>query len=389
MGEATPTNVIIPDLFESFMSRAPKVNPQYGVVRGAALVWASEVCGYNEEETKKMRQGDFGYFAAVALPDASPVKLRTVIDWFNWLFVFDDQLDDGPLSFQKEEACRYIDGTLALLDDTIPYQSNRSIQPIQKVIQDIWRRVRGDFNCSPGSQKRWLLHTKEYLEALRNSIDFVPLATLDETVAGYLDYRIHTFAMLALFSFVEYAYELEIPDEIFKNPSIVQLEKIGIEIQIFVNDCVSYHREKDQNCPHNVIHLLRHHGFTEQGAYDKAHDMLRERYRDWYVAMAGLPVLGEKIDKEVQRYIQGIQDVVIANVNWSFRTERYFGKNRQRVRETRMLNTGNVDWLPGVMLSENQEHHKPKVINGVDAEVVEPDFASVGSMAQMAEVIVV
>lgn len=93
-----------------------------------------------------------------------------------------------------------------------------------------------NYECSSlivsGAQKRWLLHTKEYLDALRESIDFVPLATLDETVAGYLDYRIHTFAMLALFSFVEYAYELEIPDEIFENPSIVQLEKIGIEIQI-------------------------------------------------------------------------------------------------------------------------------------------------------------
>ncbi|KAG4419574.1 hypothetical protein IFR04_007276 [Cadophora malorum] len=72
----------------------------------------------------------------------------------------------------------------------------------------------------------------------------MPLHTLDETIAGYMEYRIHTFAMLALFSFVEYAYELQIPDDVFKNPSIMKLEQIGIEIQIFVNDCVSYHREK-------------------------------------------------------------------------------------------------------------------------------------------------
>ena len=81
-----------------------------------------------------MRQGDFGYFAAVSLPDASPVKLRTVIDWFNWLFVFDDQLDDGPLSLQKDEACKYIDRTLSILDDRSPYRFDKSIQPIQRVI---------------------------------------------------------------------------------------------------------------------------------------------------------------------------------------------------------------------------------------------------------------
>lgn len=46
------------------------------------------------------------------------------------------------------------------------------------------------------------------------------------------------------------------------------------------NDSVSYHREKDQDCPHNVIHLFRHHGLSEQAAYDKAQGMLRERYRE-------------------------------------------------------------------------------------------------------------
>lgn len=44
--------------------------------------------------------------------------------------------------------------------------------------------------------------------------------------------------------------------------------------------------------------------------------MLRERYRQWYLTMADLPIWGESVDKEVQRYIQGIQDVVLANVNW-------------------------------------------------------------------------
>lgn len=42
MAAATPTTVIIPDLFESFLSRTPKANPHYEVVRDAALDWASE-----------------------------------------------------------------------------------------------------------------------------------------------------------------------------------------------------------------------------------------------------------------------------------------------------------------------------------------------------------
>ncbi|KAI9046800.1 hypothetical protein LZ554_008882 [Drepanopeziza brunnea f. sp. 'monogermtubi'] len=360
------SRVVIPDLFESFLSRAPKVNPQFETVRDEALAWASEKCGYNEDETKRMRQGDLGYFAAVSLPEADPFKLRTVIDWFNWLFVFDDQLDDGPLSLQKEEACRYIDGTLALLNGS-PSEQYGAIQPIQQVIHDIWKRVREDPKCSLDAKLRWLEHTREYLTALGNSIDFEPRATLQETIAGYMEYRIHTFATLALFSFVEYAYELQIPNAVFQNQKIVKLEQISIEIQIIVNDCVSYHREKDQNCPHNVIHLLRHHGFSEQGAYDEAHKMLRARYKLWHLTMADVPVWGEKVDREVSRYVQGIQDVALANVNWSFRTERYFGKDRYQVRATRILES-RVDWLPGVLLPEPREVEAPTSNNGVGQE---------------------
>ncbi len=66
-----------------------------------------------------------------------------------------------------------------------------------------------------------------------------------------------------------------------------------------------------------------------------------------------MPIYGEKIDKQVHRYIKGIQDVALANANWSFRTERYFGKNRKEIRKTRVLADGKIDWLPAIMLAEN------------------------------------
>jgi hypothetical protein len=40
------------------------------------------------------------------------------------------------------------------------------------------------------------------------------------------------------------------------------------------------------------------------------------RGRQWYLTQAALPICGEKVDKEVQLYIQGIQDVALANAHW-------------------------------------------------------------------------
>jgi hypothetical protein len=39
-------------------------------------------------------------------------------------------------------------------------------------------------------------------------------------------------------------------------------------------------------------------------------------------------------------------------IQCSFRTERYFGKNRKQVRETREVPTGKIDWLPAILMRE-------------------------------------
>jgi hypothetical protein len=53
-------------------------------------------------------------------------------------------------------------------------------------------------------------------------------------------------------------------------------------------------------------------------AFDHIGEMLVSCYRDWYMALAELPSWGERIDAEVQQYIRGVQNVVMANLNWRY-----------------------------------------------------------------------
>lgn len=55
-----------------------------------------------------------------------------------------------------------------------------------------------------------------------------------------------------------------------------------------------------------------------QQAFDSVDRLLRDCYRDWYLAIASLPQWGEEVDAQVQKYIQGVQDVALANLNWRF-----------------------------------------------------------------------
>ncbi len=56
-------------------------------------------------------------------------------------------------------------------------------------------------------------------------------------------------------------------------------------------------------------------GMPAQEAFDRVNGVLKTCYRDWYLALADLPQWGEKIDVQVQKYVQGVQDVVLSNLH--------------------------------------------------------------------------
>ena len=67
---------------------------------------------------------------------------------------------------------------------------------------------------------------------------------------------------------------------------------------------------------HNLISEYRRQGFSQQKAYDVADDLMKTRYRDWFHTLAEVPLLHESIDAQVQQYIEGCANMVVANLHW-------------------------------------------------------------------------
>jgi hypothetical protein len=64
-------------------------------------------------------------------------------------------------------------------------------------------------------------------------------------------------------------------------------------------------------------------GYPLQAAFEQSGDLLQSRYRDWYRNLAQLPFWEENIDRQVQLYLSGIQNVALANLNWRFVSLRF------------------------------------------------------------------
>lgn len=84
-----------------------------------------------------------------------------------------------------------------------------------------------------------------------------------------------------------------------------------------VNDVLSYRKDLELGTEHNLISLLvEKYNLSVQQAVDRIGDMVEGCYRRWYLALAELPSYGEKIDREVLKFVEACRLVAQGNLYW-------------------------------------------------------------------------
>lgn len=116
-GPCQLVTVLLPDMFSSFLSIAPSVNPLYEEVKTESEKWFSELVSSSTIRSfprltksrqfsevpkmcKKIMKLDFAWFCSVAAPDANKDDLRVMCDWGNW--VSPSSLESSPYERARE-----------------------------------------------------------------------------------------------------------------------------------------------------------------------------------------------------------------------------------------------------------------------------------------------
>ncbi|KAF9637887.1 hypothetical protein BFW01_g8783 [Lasiodiplodia theobromae] len=349
-GELPRRYVRIPDMFASIMSFAPRINPHYHKVKPEAEKWAVSVLGMDEEEAIRVSKADFTYLAAMWVPDGDEEALRVVTDWLHWIFYFDDQFDEGDLKDDPEAAKAEVLATLATMDEGHPVVS-ASENALRYVFQYSWFCFQK--RASPGLQKRYKESMKDYCDGLLRQVDVIS-ESMTIGVEEFMDFRRSSIAVYPSLELIEYAQGIELPLHVFKNRAVTDLRRISSDISCLYedshdtsvkmgsqstrqNDVLSYRKDLALGVEHNIIHVYRKQGLSEQQAVDAVEEMFSGLYKGWYLALSELPSWGEQIDREMLKYIDGCRYLAIGNIYWSFMTGRYLGSEGETVRKTRMM----------------------------------------------------
>ncbi|CAG8950043.1 hypothetical protein HYFRA_00008275 [Hymenoscyphus fraxineus] len=355
----------LPDLFERWMSRIPIVHPNYKTVTDQSVEWIagrSRICGYDRQQIDKLHRVNFGYWPAIMVPDVSEERLGVVADSIVWVFLFDDLLDEGPMRRDYKKRIEYASDMMSVLTNPQPKHTfPPSSQPMKIVLADIYNRLLENSEYPLGATTRWSERLLHYIKSVQSSVIFEPSKGLEDSLRRYMEYKADINGIPPLFSAVELASSLHIPDEVFEHPAMRALERVGQDMetlqahQLPKNSLYKLTMVSQQNGYHeNIIWLLGHHGLSVQESYDEVQVLLRGCFKAWYLALAELPSWGEAVDRDVGRYIRGIENVVLGLAHFSFQTPRYFGCHREEVRRTRELKWSDIEVLYTAFTSERK-----------------------------------
>ncbi|KAG2136537.1 terpenoid synthase [Suillus bovinus] len=157
------------------------------------------------------------------------------------------------------------------------------------------------------------------------------------SIDDYLKLRRKTIGAEPSFSILEMGMDL--PDEVFRHPVIVDLVECITELIIIDNDMVSYNKEQATgNEFHNLISIvISELGLDRGGAMAWVahyHAEVQKRFID---GLAKVPSWGPSVDALVKEYLDGIANWARASHSWGYESQRYFATKGLEIQQTRLI----------------------------------------------------
>jgi hypothetical protein len=209
---------------------------------------------------------------------------------------------------------------------------------------------------SRGSQQRFVETFDFFFQAVtQQALDREDGVVPD--LESYIALRRDTSGCKPCWALIEYANNLDIPDDVMEHPIIRDLGEAANDLvtwsnvssallysilrllTILLQDLFSYNVEQSKGDTHNMIPvIMNEHGLDLQSAVDFVGDLCKQSIDRFNNNRNNLPSWSTKIDKDVAVYVDGLANWIVGSLHWSFESQRYFGKNGKDVKANRIVN---------------------------------------------------
>ncbi|KAF8905261.1 isoprenoid synthase domain-containing protein [Gymnopilus junonius] len=323
----SPKKIVLPDLVShcTFKLRRSRYRKLITTETKRWLFKDGNLLGKKREAYHGLR---CGLLTSMCYPEAGYFQLRVVNDFLTYLFHLDNLSDDMDNRGTHNTADE-------VLNSLYHPHTWRSSARVGKMTRDFYKRT--ILTATPGTQQRFI-ETFDFFfqsvtqQALDRATGVIP------DLESYIALRRDTSGCKPCWALIEFAYNLNIPDEVMDHPTIHNLGEAANDLVTWSNDIFSYNVEQSKGDTHNMIPVvMNQEGVDLQTAVDFVGNMCKQSIDRFSAERNQLPSWGPEIDREVAIYVNGLADWIVGSLHWSFESERYFGKNGRDVKTTRIV----------------------------------------------------
>ena len=281
----------------------------------------------SEKARERFRRAKFAMLSSRAFPTAGRYELCIAAEFNTWLFLLDDKNDESM--FGKMDYLQMVHSFVTQILQNNHVVAPEEGMPLAESFANLWKRMKRLGNAS--WQKRFVQSMTDYLDAclweVGNRIEHKA-----PSVADYIEKRPYTGALFADIELIEILENIYLPDEVRLHETVQQLALACNNVVCWANDLFSFDKNRRPGDVHNLVVVLKEErGLSLEGAVAEAAAMHDAEVRRFISLSETLPVFGEEVDEELQRYVIVLKAWMRANLDWSFQdTARY----RMNITET-------------------------------------------------------
>lgn len=313
----------VPTIFNLFPYQA---NPHVERARAHLVDWTRRKgLVYRQAAMKRLERADFGGFAALVYPTANSSHLNLMADWFAWLFLIDDQLDDGNVGRNPRRARQVVDGMRAALQSPglgAALARDPDVPVAVSSLADLWSRTAT--NATAHWRRRFVQHLWDCLStaATWEAVNRVNGVVPDEQT--YIAKRRHTGAIYVCMDLIDIVEQIDIPEPIYHSPRFTAALHAACNVVCWTNDVYSLEKERSLGEVHNLVHIVqRHRNLTEEKALSHVRTAISAEAELFLTGEEELLRTYSKHTGVLARCLAGMRAWMRGNLDWSSHTKRY------------------------------------------------------------------
>jgi hypothetical protein len=310
--------IVIPEIYCPFPSL---ISLHLEQVREHTLEWVKRFCLIQSEAAlRHFLACDIAGFTCRNHVRADLETLCICCDFYSWLFLYDDQLDQREHGRRPEYVRVFQDHLLALLQNQ-DFSLASSWGSVALALCDVWQWA---VQSTPLVwQQRFFNHLAELFAAVCLEAEDRAHKHIHH-VQDYIKIRRVESAVYPSFDMIELAEHIGIPAEIYEGPSLQAILREAVDIICWTNDVYSLQKELVHSEIYNLVMSIQQgQGCTLQEAVNQACTMVQTRTYRFQELVQQLSLSPAEEEQGVRTFLAGVEVWLRGNLDWSRGTGRY------------------------------------------------------------------